>query len=78
MMIDDGVIVPSDEDWQVREDLFGERLVPSTITGVIQARLDRLSRAELSVLQRAAIVGRVFWDQRDPDVEWSSPREHRR
>lgn len=68
MMIDDGVIVPADEDWQVREDLFGERLVPSTITGVIQARLDRLSRTQLSVLQRAAVVGRVFWDQAIPMV----------
>jgi class 3 adenylate cyclase/tetratricopeptide (TPR) repeat protein len=75
MMIDDGVIVPSEDDWQVREDLFGERLVPSTITGVIQARLDRLPRAELSVVQRAAVVGRIFWDQAIPMV---SGREQER
>ena len=50
------------EVWRVR----GERLqgvqVPATLTGLLQARLDGLPREEREVLQRAAIVGRTFWD----------------
>ena len=66
MMIDDGVIVPADDSWHVRQDLLGKRLVPPTITGVIQARLDRLPSRELTVLQGASVIGRVFWDQAIP------------
>ena len=50
------------EVWRVR----GERLqgiqVPATLTGLLQARLDGLPREEREVLQRAAVVGRTFWD----------------
>ena len=37
-------------------------VVPSTLRGVLQARLDALAPAERAVLQRASVVGRVFWD----------------
>ena len=48
--------------WQIsRTDLAGLPL-PRTLTGVLQARLDRLSPAEARVLQGAAVVGVVFWD----------------
>ncbi len=36
--------------------------VPSTLKGVLQSRLDALSLDERNLLQRASIVGRVFWD----------------
>jgi len=36
--------------------------VPPTLTGVLQARLDRLTPEERTVLQRASVIGRVFWD----------------
>jgi tetratricopeptide (TPR) repeat protein len=36
--------------------------VPPHINGVLQARLDRLSELERATLQRAAVIGRVFWD----------------
>jgi class 3 adenylate cyclase/tetratricopeptide (TPR) repeat protein len=36
--------------------------IPSTLTGVLQTRLDRLTAHERGVLQRAAVVGRVFWN----------------
>lgn len=35
--------------------------IPTTLTGVLQTRLDRLAPHERDVLQRAAVVGRVFW-----------------
>jgi predicted ATPase len=36
--------------------------VPATLTGVLQARLDRLPSKESEVLERAAVIGRTFWD----------------
>lgn len=39
-----------------------ELRIPSTLTGVLQTRLDQLAQDERDVLQRAAVVGRVFWN----------------
>ena len=36
--------------------------MPATLTGVLQARLDSLPAAERETLQRASVVGRLFWD----------------
>jgi tetratricopeptide (TPR) repeat protein len=62
MLIEDGVIVRGDEEWSVEESRLAQVRVPSTLTGILQARLDALSREEKEVLQRAAVVGRLFWD----------------
>ncbi|MBA3364988.1 MAG: AAA family ATPase, partial [Actinobacteria bacterium] len=35
--------------------------IPDTVQALIAARIDRLPSAEKSLLQRAAVVGRVFW-----------------
>ena len=62
VLIEDGVIVTGEEQWQVRRNQLPEVRIPPHITGVLQARLDRLSALERETLQRAAVVGRVFWD----------------
>ena len=62
MLIDQKVIVPGAEHWRIEPDLLAATRVPPTLTGVLQARLDGLSPCERTVLQRASIVGRVFWD----------------
>jgi predicted ATPase/class 3 adenylate cyclase len=62
MLIEDGVIVPGEEEWGVYPDRLAKVRVPPTLTGILQARLDGLPRAEKDVLQRAAVVGRLFWD----------------
>ena len=61
MMIDDDVIVVDDE-WTLHPELLVRRSIPPTVSGVIQARLDLLPSAERAILQRAAVVGAVFWD----------------
>jgi class 3 adenylate cyclase/tetratricopeptide (TPR) repeat protein len=38
-----------------------ETVVPETVQGMIAARIDTLSPEEKALLQKAAIVGRVFW-----------------
>ncbi len=45
-------------DWD-RMDPVG---VPTTLTGVLHARIDAVPAGERDVLDRAAVVGRTFWD----------------
>lgn len=62
MLIDDGVIREQEGSWQVALDQLAETSVPSTLAGVIQARLDSLPADERTILQRASVIGRQFWD----------------
>jgi predicted ATPase len=68
MMIDTGVIVTGEtgaggeERWRVEPGRLDQTSVPSTLTGVLQARLDSLPVTERLVLQQASIFGRTFWD----------------
>ncbi len=58
-----GVIVKGDPHWTVDEQRLEEMDVPATLTGVLQARLERLPKQERTLIQQASVVGRVFWDQ---------------
>jgi len=62
MLIDDGVIRCDESGWQGELERLVEVQVPPTLTGVLQARLDSLPRKERELLQRASVVGRLFWD----------------
>jgi predicted ATPase/class 3 adenylate cyclase len=62
VLIEDGVIVKGEEEWHVEPQMLTQVRVPSTLTGVLQARLDRLPTPESDVLERAAVIGRTFWD----------------
>ncbi len=62
MLVEDGVVVKGEPFWQIQQDRLVDLRVPGTLTGVLQARLDSLSREERVVLQQAAVAGRVFWD----------------
>ena len=62
VLIEDRVIVKEEPAWRVEMERLSNVRVPSTLTGLIQARLDGLFPTERAVLQRAAVVGRVFWD----------------
>ncbi|MCH8220447.1 MAG: AAA family ATPase, partial [Proteobacteria bacterium] len=62
MLITDGVIIKGPEKWHIAAERLITIKVPATLTGVLQARLDRLPAEEKIILQRASVVGRVFWD----------------
>jgi class 3 adenylate cyclase/tetratricopeptide (TPR) repeat protein len=65
MLLDEGVIErgsDAQEAWHVSLERLKQVHIPPTLTGILQARLDSLPRVEQSVLQRAAVVGRLFWD----------------
>jgi class 3 adenylate cyclase/tetratricopeptide (TPR) repeat protein len=63
MLIDQRVICPDEEQWRVEPGRLASVHVPSTLSEVLQARLDSLSINERLTIQRAAVVGRIFWDQ---------------
>lgn len=62
MLLENGAIVPDTPVWKVDLDHLTTLRLPTSLTAVLQARLDRLPAGERDVLQRAAIIGRVFWD----------------
>ena len=51
--------------------------IPDTLQAMIAARIDRLPRGEKRLLQRAAVIGRIFWEgavaKLLPDVEDLEP-----
>lgn len=59
-LIDEGLVTRESGRWRAGEGI-ADIEIPDTVQGVILARIDLLSPAEKRVLQRAAVVGRVFW-----------------
>ncbi|MBN1956318.1 MAG: tetratricopeptide repeat protein [Anaerolineae bacterium] len=53
---------PASGRWRVTQHV-AELDVPGTVQGVLAARLDRLPPLDKQILQRAAVSGRVFWQQ---------------
>jgi predicted ATPase len=76
MLVEDHVLVPGEQGWRVHPDQLVHLHVPATLTGVIQARLDGLPAQERAVLQRAAVVGRVFWDAAVAFLDQKGPPDH--
>jgi class 3 adenylate cyclase/tetratricopeptide (TPR) repeat protein len=62
MLLEEGVILRGDEQWSVELPRLKGLHVPPTLTGVLQARLDSLPHEARNLLQRASVVGRIFWD----------------
>ena len=63
MLVEDGVIVKGEHQWHVAPGRLAGARVPPTLTGILQARVDRLPLEERTVLQQASVVGRLFWDR---------------
>jgi predicted ATPase/class 3 adenylate cyclase len=59
-LVADKVLEQKGNSWRLTRPLDTISL-PPTIEGVLTARIDRLAPAEKELLQRAAVVGRVFW-----------------
>ncbi|HEY0096706.1 MAG TPA: tetratricopeptide repeat protein, partial [Archangium sp.] len=63
MLLEEGVILAEGERWRVEPRRLTSLKVPSTLSGVLQSRLDSLPAHEREILQRASVVGRLFWDE---------------
>jgi class 3 adenylate cyclase/tetratricopeptide (TPR) repeat protein len=59
MLIDDGLVRSEADGWVITSDL-SHLTVPPTISGLLQARLDRLAPEEQRVIERGSVEGRVF------------------
>jgi len=62
ILIDEGAIVKGEKRWWIASARLEHVSIPPTLTGLLQARLDKLPVVERDVLQRASVVGRVFWN----------------
>lgn len=62
VLIEDGLIVAGEDRWLLRSGQLSRVRVPATLTGVLQARLDRLPDLERVTMQQAAVIGDEFWD----------------
>ncbi len=60
MLVEQGRIVLRDETWVAAGDL-AELAVPPTTSALISARIDQLDGSERITLQRAAVIGQVFY-----------------
>jgi class 3 adenylate cyclase/tetratricopeptide (TPR) repeat protein len=60
MLVDEGLLRRDDGRWTAADDL-SSIAIPPTINALLGARLERLTGEERAVIQRASVVGKVFW-----------------
>ncbi|MBN1887985.1 MAG: AAA family ATPase [Thermoflexales bacterium] len=61
-LISQGVLLRQDDRWSAAPGVELAQIdIPTTLQGVILARLDRLEDETKLVLQMAAVIGRIFW-----------------
>ncbi len=58
-LIETDVLIKDNGSWELTRPLT-EKDIPSTVQGVISARLDRLERETKRILQEASVIGRAF------------------
>ena len=61
MLIEDRVILKEEPTWRVEIERLAQVKVPPTLTALLQSRMDALFPTERLLLQRAAVIGRIFW-----------------
>jgi predicted ATPase/class 3 adenylate cyclase len=59
-LIETDTLIKDKDSWKLTRTL-NEKDIPSTIQGVISARLDRLERETKRILQEASVIGRAFF-----------------
>lgn len=62
MLIEWNVISPSENRWQVNMRDVPPIHAPLSLSGLLEMRLERLPELERLILQKATILGQVFWD----------------
>ncbi len=59
-LIETDTLIKDKDSWKLTRTLT-EKDIPSTVQGVISARLDRLERETKRILQEASVIGRAFF-----------------
>jgi class 3 adenylate cyclase/tetratricopeptide (TPR) repeat protein len=58
-LLETATLIHQDDQWLLTKPL-SEAHIPSTVQGIISARLDRLERETKRILQEASVIGRAF------------------
>ena len=61
-LIDDGLIQVDGRRWTVQAERLDTLRLPTTLVGLLQARLDALPPAQRQAARQASVIGHVFWD----------------
>ncbi len=61
-LIDDGVIIKGDDQWGIEMERLNPDRVPGSLVGVLQSRLDSFPPGQRTLMQRASVIGRIFWE----------------
>jgi tetratricopeptide (TPR) repeat protein len=61
-LIEEGALVRDGDRWRATGAVRGI-VLPDTVHALLAARIDGLPRDEKRVLQEAAVVGRIFWEE---------------
>jgi tetratricopeptide (TPR) repeat protein len=61
LQVESGAIERSGDGWQVHPDRLVDVRIPGTLRDVVKAKLARLGVLERGILEKAAVVGDVFW-----------------
>jgi len=59
-LLETGILVSENNVWSLTKPIT-ESEIPSTVQGVISARLDRLENVNKRILQEASVIGRAFF-----------------
>jgi predicted ATPase/class 3 adenylate cyclase len=59
-LIEEGVLVQRGDSWAATREIQ-ELDIPDTVEGVVRSRVDNLPRLQKRLIQRASVVGEVFW-----------------
>jgi predicted ATPase/class 3 adenylate cyclase len=58
-LIESGVLIHENDNWKLTKHI-SETVIPTTVQGIITARLDRLELETKRILQEASVIGRAF------------------
>jgi class 3 adenylate cyclase/tetratricopeptide (TPR) repeat protein len=61
-LVDDGVIDTGGPQWTVQLARLDTLRLPTTLVGLLQARLDALPTADRKAARQASVIGHIFWD----------------
>ncbi len=62
LLLDKGLITETAVGGQLSEQAFADWDVPATLADLLPARFEQLSSREQTMLQRASVMGRTFWE----------------
>jgi class 3 adenylate cyclase len=73
-LLDDGVIDAAGPQWTVRLHRLDTLRLPTTLVGLLQARLDALPAGERQAARQASVIGHVFWDDALQALDAQAPQ----